>query len=115
MSAGSSQFWSTFLTDYLGLGSSNVTKESIAKSTSRDANIFERAIFVHASIPMFVGPGNRHMKSFAFAADHLDTQMAKNPEFDSKETEKMALIVPYAAATAVLEQYGFRNMLAQVS
>lgn len=116
VSSGSSERFSSYFTDVMGLGSKNVTQEAIDKSTSRDANIFERSILGMArSIPAFIGGGAvvRHVKSFAFAADHLDTQMAENPEFDNiSEREKAALVVPYAAAVAVLEQYGFRNMLA---
>ena len=67
------------------------------------------------SIPAFVG-GNRAsrlVRLFAQAEDAMYAQMEKDPDFANvSENEKRLISMPVAIATSVLEEIGFRNVIA---
>jgi hypothetical protein len=67
------------------------------------------------SLPAMLAPGGWAGRTAAFysqAQSSLADEMSKDPDFkDVSESEKMQIMVPIGIANAVLEEFGFRNMI----
>jgi hypothetical protein len=74
---------------------------------------------VAKSLPAMVGSNSvvgwtqRTAAMYGQTSDAVYEEMSKNPEFDNiSESEKLAVVAPIGIATAVLEAYGLRNLVA---
>ena len=104
-----------FLVDKLG---ATVAKEYVSRL---DQGLFSGAVGgVMESIPSFIGGGggvkgaaSRIVRLISQSEDYLMEEMANDPNFkDVSENEKRLITTPVAITTAVLENIGFRNIIA---
>lgn len=59
-----------------------------------------------------VGSAQRIAQMFLMTSSHVENEMSKNPEFDNiSESEKLPVKIAIGTVGAVLENYGFRNIL----
>jgi len=66
------------------------------------------------SLPSMLGPSTaRVVKMYAQITDNVDEEMQKDPELSKlSENEKLLVKVPIGIASAVLEEFGLRNVIA---
>lgn len=94
-------------------GSSDATEQY---KRIKSENFFNEAfIGVSESLGTMIGSSpQRVAQMYMMVADHLDQEMSGNPEFDDiSETEKYFVEAPIGIASAVLEEFGFRNVMKQ--
>lgn len=62
----------------------------------------------------FAGWAQRSAQMYAQVTDHVNKEMANNPDFDNiSEAEKEAVMIPIGVAVGTLEALGFRNVIGQ--
>lgn len=95
-----------------GMESVSTTATDMIKKDSFVGGAFLGAI---ESIPAMLLPGAGQLIGMSLqVSDHVNEEMANNPEFDNvSENEKSAIKIPLSITVGLLERLGFRNVLAQ--
>ena len=103
----------------LGIGGYNTKISSDAteqfKRIKSEGFFNEAFVGVAESLGTMIGSSYQRVpQMYMMVADHLDEEMSGNPEFDDiSEAEKYFVEAPVGIASAVLEEFGLRNVLAQ--